>query len=281
MKNIFLYTFVITVAVSSCDKVTQPYISTSTGGVTPAGKVRKVLIEEFTGQKCGNCPIGATTIQTIKAANPGKVISIAVHSNFYSIPGSAPYTYDFRTIPGNDYDVFFSPPGWPTGMINRKDYPSTTHWKSVSNWSSIIDSLLANTPDADIQITNSYNSSTRLLNASVRTEFLKPLSGNYKIMALLIEDSIVSPQKFYSPAVDSLTYVHHHILRDAISSTSWGDMLVTGLVAAGDTAVKTFQYTLPANFKGKVPQEKYCYVVAYVYDASTYEIIQVEEKKIK
>ena len=56
---------------------------------------------------------------------------------------------------------------------------------------------------------------------------------------------------------------------------------MTGLVAAGDTAVKTFQYTLPANFKGKIPQEKYCYVVAYVYDASTYEIIQVEEKKIK
>jgi hypothetical protein len=266
--------------------VETPYIKTTTGPDTTAAKERKVLIEDFTGQKCGNCPTAAVTINTIKGIHGDQVISIAVHANFYAVPGAAPYTYDFRTNEGNDYDAFFQPPSFPNGMINRMDYPGGTHWKSVSTWSTLVDDLLALPPSADIQITNNYNSTSRVLNTSIRSEFLTSLSGSYKLVVLLTEDSIVKPQTDYSQPVgqqDVLNYVHRHALRDGITG-SWGDALVSGTIAAGDTAVKSYSYTLPATFpatNGIAPDENQCYVIAYVYDAATYEILQVEEKKIK
>ena len=286
MKKIFFYGLVLSLGFSSCDKIETPYVKgTTDGGGTPQAKVRKVLIEDFTGAKCGNCPTAAVTINTIKGIHGDNVISIAVHSNFYSVPGAAPYTYDFRTTSGNDYDAFFQPPNFPNGMINRRNYSlSGGHWKGVSSWSSIVDTVLALAPDVDIQISNTYNSTTRLLNTSVKSKFLKPINGTYKLMVVLIEDSIVKPQTDYSkPAGQQnvLNYVHRHVLRDAISSTSWGDILASGLVAAGDSVISPFQYTLPPNFNGLAPVENHCYVIAYIYDAVTYEVIQVEEERIK
>ena len=293
-KNILIWFVMLSAAevsffFSSCDKIKMPYIQGSAGSVdTIATKVRKVLIEDFTGQKCGNCPPAAITINTIKGIHPGKVISIAVHTNFFATPAAAPYTYDFRTNEGNDYDATFDPAsvGWPAGMINRRGYPNNTHWKNLGNWADTVAALLAIPPDADIQITNSYNSSTRVLNTSVRSEFFSSLNGNYKLVVLLTEDSIVKPQTDYSQPAgqqDVLNYVHRHALRDGIT-TSWGDALISGTITAGDTAVKTYNYTLPVTFpatNGIAPNENLCYVVAYIYDAVTYEVIQAEEKKIK
>lgn len=266
----------------SCDKVKNPYLPATTGGgdTTTEVKVRKILIEDFTGHKCGNCPGAATTINTIKGIHGDKIVSIALHTNFYAQPDlpPSPYTYDFRTNAGNEFDLFFQPFGWPAGMINRRHYPAN-HWKNLSNWATIVDTLAAIPPDAHIQITNYYVPSTRQLNTSIRTEWLNPLAGNYKLIVLLTEDSIIKPQKFYDPppGKDSLTYVHRHVLRDCLTSISWGD----ALSFAGDTAVKNYTYFLPADFNGLAPNENHCSVVAYIYDAATYEVIQVEEKKIK
>lgn len=290
MKKNMLFGFVILIAVeasfflSSCDKIEDPYLPATTGGGdTSIIKVRKVLIEDFTGHKCGNCPDAATTIQTIKGTYGDRVISIALHTNFYATPSPAPspYTYDFRTSAGDEYDGIFIPVGYPAGMINRRGFPTTTHWKNLGDWANIVDTLLAIAPDAYLKITNDYNSSTRVLNTSVRCEFLNPLNGTYKLIVLLTEDSIIKPQKFYTPAVDSLTYVHRHVLRDCLTLINFGDNLISGIITAGDTAVKNYTYTLPADFKGLAPNENHCSVVAYVYNAATYEVIQAEEKKIK
>jgi len=288
MKKIFFYGLIVSLGFSSCDKVEMPYVKNNTGGGdTTVAKVRKVLIEDFTGHTCGNCPGAATTINTIKGTHGDKIVSVALHTNFYAEPAAAPYTYDFRTNAGNEYDLFFQPQGWPAGMINRTGYPTTTHWKNLGDWGNIVNTLVAVPPDAYIEITNAYNSSTRQLSTSIRSEFLNPLNGTYKLIVLLTEDSIVKPQKDYSQPIgqqDIMNYVHRHVLRDCLTSISWGDALISGAIAAGDTAVKTYNYTLPATFpatNGIAPNENQCHVVAYIYDAATYEVIQAEEKKIK
>jgi hypothetical protein len=281
-----LYLIAYVLCFSSCDKVKDPYNATGGGDTTTVVKVRKVLLEDYTGHKCGNCPDAAVTAQTIKSTYGERLVIMAVHAGFFANVGAVPFNYNFKTTPGTDYDNFFGngAAGNPNGLINRVDYPASTHIKNYGNWGTIVATLMAKAPDAYIEISNNYNSGTRVLNTTVNTEFLNMLTGTYKLVVLLTEDSIVKPQKFYVPAKDSLTYVHHHVLRDAISSTSWGDVIATGSVAAGDTVVNTFIYTLPATFpttSGIAPNENKCYVVAFVYDATTYEVIQVEEKKIK
>ena len=112
------------------------------------------------------------------------------------------------------------------------------------------------------------------------------MTGTYKLMVVLTEDSIVKPQTDYSKPPgqqDVLNYVHRHVLRGALTSTSWGDSLTTN-VAAGDSITKSINYTLPATFpatNGIAPNENLCYVIAYIYNAATYEVVQVEEQKIK
>lgn len=274
------------IMLSSCEKIKNPYLpATTTGGDTADIKVRKLLMEEFTGHKCGTCPPGAQTINTLIGQHGEKMIAVAIHAGFYATVGTAPYTADFQCNEGDDYYNFFGVSVNPIGMVNRRNYPNS-HLKNVSEWGGVIDTVLAVAPDADLKITNTYNSSTRVLNSSVRCEFLKPLNGTYKIVLLLTEDSIVAPQKDYNATPqDVLNYVHRHMLRDGIT-TSWGDPLVSGTIAAGDTVVKTFNYTLPANFNGIVPDENHCHVVAYIYDADPlspayYEVMQAEEEKIK
>lgn len=283
MNKLKIIVLLAAAGLASCEKIDKPYVATTGGGDTTEVKVRKVLIEDFTGQKCGNCPGAASTIQTIKGIYGEKVLSIAVHANFYSVPAAAPYTYDFRTNEGNDYDAFFAPPNFPNGLINRRGYPSG-HWKAVAKWADTVAALLAIPPDAWLEIDNSYNSTTRVLNTTIKTEFLNAMTGTFKLAVMLIEDSIVKPQYFTGPpGYDKLDYVHRHVLRDGITS-SWGDIIKTGAVAAGDSVISTYQYTLPATFpatNGIAPDVNHCYVIAYIYDATTYEVIQAEEKKIQ
>jgi hypothetical protein len=280
MKTLFLYSLIPFILFSSCDKVKHPYVTTSSSGGGPAAKVRKVLVEEFTGHLCANCPPGAQTILTIQNKYPDRVIAMAIHSGFYAGVSSAPYTADFHCTQGDDYFNFFGVSSNPIGMVNRRDYPNNI-LKNVGQWAGIVDSLMPVAPDADLKITNSYNSSTRVLNGSVICKFLNPLNGTYKIVLLVTEDSIVAAQKDGSQTPpDILNYVHRHMLRDGIT-TSWGDTLKTGLIAAGDSVVKTFNYTLPATFNSIAPNENYCRVVAFVYNAANYEVMQAEEKKFK
>jgi len=266
---------------SSCDKVKDPYGVKSTG-VTPTGKVRKVLLEDYTGHLCTNCPPAAQTAQTIKGIYGSRLVIMAVHAGFYANTSAAPYNYDFTTAIGDIYFNQFGISSNPIGMVNRKDYPGN-HLKNVSDWGSIVDSLMAKAPDADIQITNNYNSSSRVLNTTVSCKFLNLItSGTYNLVVLLTEDSIQNAQKDASQTPpDILNYYHRDVLRDGITTANWGDSLKTGPIAAGDSIVKTYQYTLPATFKGMAPVSSHCHVVAYVYNASTYEIMQVEEKKIQ
>ena len=139
----------------------------------------------------------------------------------------------------------------------------------------LADSLLLLPAAADLEITNQYNSSTRTLYSSIQCTFLTPLNGTYKLVVLLTEDSVIAPQKDPGLVRD---YAHRYMLRDGITG-SWGDTLFTG--EAPLSVTKHYTYTLPSHFKGRAPNENSCRVVAYIYNASNYEIIQVEERKIK
>ncbi|TAL62518.1 MAG: Omp28-related outer membrane protein [Bacteroidetes bacterium] len=279
-----LYLIPCSLFLSACDKVENPYLPETTGGGdTSTVKVRKVLIEEFTGHQCGNCPPAAQTIHTLQI-NPqyeGKIIAVTIHSGSWAQVTPPLYTADFHCNEGDAYFTDFEVAYNPVGMVNRKDHPANDHLKDVGEWGGLVSSILAVAPDADIQIINTYYSGPRQLSTSVRCKFLNALNGTYKIVLLLTEDSIVSPQKDYtlpSPSNDT-NYVHRHLLRGGITS-SYGDTLVSGNISSGDTVVRTFNYTLPVNFNNTAPDPSHCYVVAYIYDAATYEIIQVEEKKI-
>lgn len=269
------------VSLYRCDYVKKPKeISPTTTNGNNNVITRNILLEDYTGHTCGNCPQAAVKLNEIHNLYGKKVIAIAVHAGFFAEPTAAgTYSIDYRTPAGDAWDGFFgnSAAGNPNGMINRKDYTTSTHIKNHNAWASEISNLINQAADAKIILTPNYNTATKQLNLEVKTKFLKTLSNNYKLSVVLSEDSIISPQKDYSQNPSTLyNYTHRHVLRGAING-NFGEVLNASAVAANDSITKVFSnYAINSAFN-----ENKLYVIAFIYDAASYEIIQAEEIKIK
>ncbi len=243
--------------------------------------VRKVLIEMFTGHFDGHGAIATDTFQRIQQRYPDKVIGVTIHAGYFAKVFAAPYTQDFQCNAGDVYFKFLNIISNPIGTINRIDYPDRILKNYTGEWKKYTDSMVNVPAVASLKITSQYTPSTRMLSASVQCNFLGSLAGTYKLVVVLTEDKIIAPQKDYfipSPNV-AYQFVHRNVLRDGISS-AWGDLLNTGWIAKGDSVIRNYLYNLPLDFNGMAPNENNCHVVAYIYDTSTYEVLQAEEIKM-
>ena len=77
---------------------------------------KNVLIEEFTGRKCINCPIGHIEAKAIEEAYPGRVWAINLHGGYYS---SLDYP-NLNTPICDTLGMYFNPNMFPSALINRQ-----------------------------------------------------------------------------------------------------------------------------------------------------------------
>lgn len=301
MKKIILSLFVACIFLSSCDFVGNPYpeVNANLGDTASCPDpvfpivtvhIKKILIEDFTGHTCGNCPKAAKKLHEIDSIYPGKIVGLATHVGSFAAPtpgysGSPTTAFlaDYRTSVGDDYDFTFgaSAFGLPQGMFNRKDFDAVaqTHLKFYPNWQAYAASIVAEPSVVDLQMIADFNTSTRKICCSVKDSFLTTMSDTLKMVVLLTQDSIIDWQDNIGTITS--TYVHRHMLRDAITpSGAWGESLISGSIPAGTTHIKKFAYTVPAAYNSIACDENQCHLIAFIYKVSTYEIIQVEEIKL-
>jgi hypothetical protein len=256
----------------SCDIIEEPYLVKidSNDGPDTVNKVRKILLEDFTGQQCPNCPKAAQEAQNIKAIYGEQLVIVSIHAGNYSEPAATGnFTADYRTPEGNELNSYFALQGYPMGMVNRAEYGGSLLLVKDS-WQSAVDAQADLDIQAWITIDNSYNASTRKLDCSLETEFLADLSGTYNICVYLLESGIVSPQKTLTGTV--LDYTHNHMLRTTLNGT-WGEPVGTdGQAVTGSKVTNNYSYTLPAEWNADN-----CAIVAYIYNTETLEIVQAEE----
>ena len=295
----------------SCDKIDQPYEQTIVTGPNNGVEVKsdsakilvkKVLLEDYTGHKCGNCPKALDTIAAIETMFPEQIIPVSIHSGYYSTYTTAPYKYNWivesPSKPGyNALDEFFqvSDQGNPNGMVNRKDYDIVTfaHVKGTDVWKTAVGAELSTSLKASIYLINKFDPSNNNLQTTAKIKFISALSGSYKLATMLIEDHVscdtstgrIVPQKDYriNPD-DNFNYVHKHVLRDYLYG-AFGDSLMTN-PAANDTITKIYNKNISLKKNSSDTSPYYInaddlYVVVYIYNASTYEILQAEKLKIK
>lgn len=274
---------------ASCDKISEEEYKGGRGTVIiddstdtdtlPA--VRKVLLEDYTGQTCGNCPAANAIAGSIKDAHAGRVIVMEVHAGFFAQPRTSgtKYLTDFRCTAGNELDNFFgvSNVGNPYGMVNRLDFPTTEHVKSKEKWGGLVDSTLAKAPIAKIGMTSTYDEGTRAVTLKTSTKFVAEYPEPTSLVIYLTEDSLLGWQTDYSKpsgSQDVENYVHRHVLRAALNST-FGEALTTAPAEINKKVSNQFNYTLPANFVSK-----HCALIAVLYNSTTREVLQVEEVEI-
>lgn len=269
-----------------CDKVKNPRVA----NITATGKnyvekdnynkvsIKKVLLEDYTGHTCGNCPRAAQKAEELKNIYQDTLIEIAVHAGSFADPTPS-YPADYRTSVGTDWDNFFgvSAAGLPKGMINRIGYPTTTHIYSYTQWSSIIPNLIRTSPKLLLKIKTQYDTLNRVLNVLHQIKFTQNISNDIYLNTIIIEDSIIGKQKDYSVYPDDVeNYVFRYMLRGALNG-SWGTLVKSAPIYVNDSINQNINgYYLNPTFN-----DKRIYVVSYVYDNTTKEILQCEKVKIR
>jgi len=281
----FLILLSLFLAWQSCDKIEAPYVRTSPNGNiidTLVEEVKKtVLIEEFTGHHCPNCPGGALAVENIANEYGSQIVVISVHTNYFGRP-TLSFPADYRTPVGNEIDNFFGmEAGLPSGMVSRSGYPTETHALGPDELHGRVIEILEKDAVMDVRMELNYNAVSRNAELVVTVSLLEEMQRKMYLSVYVTEDSIVSPQKNSNPAIgptpEILDYVHRHVLRGAVTD-AWGDILCDGglLLPAGTGYIKTYNYSLPANWV-----DDQCAFVAFVYDGDSYEVLQAAEVKAK
>ena len=283
----------IVISIFSCDKIdgpTRESISIDTTCTFDADNSvpdKKVLVEDYTGHNCGNCPDGGIILNDSMRNKYGdRMVSITVHAGDYAnvcpglatCPPGAPagsFASDYKTTCGTDWHNFFGVFFYPAGMVDRVDYPND-HLKPKDSWDQEAQARLNLPASVRLRIQNTFTESDRKLRTCIETKFLENLSGDYKLSVVLTEDSIIDWQVWYGHNPELVEdYVHHHTLRTAFN-TSFGVTVASGSAAANAIVVNGYSTILDASWN-----PDHCAVVAFVYNASTYEVLQAEEVKAR
>lgn len=272
---ILISTIIFTV---SCDEINHPYKDGS-GSNTGTG-LKKVILEDYTGHRCGNCPEAHEKAREIVESSNDRVIVIAIHEGAHAVPLGNSATYNFRTKDGKEIDDVFKAAwgaGTPNGMIDRAYYDDK-RIINPSEWEKYVTQRLKETAKMTIEITPEYNTETREITADVSIEYLANSSINDNLCVYMLEDSIVKYQLNDLDVADphKYNYVHMHVFRGAMSGV-WGNQISSGEITSGAKFVKTVKFTIPAD-KDWVP--KNMKLVAFVHDMNTKEIWQAEEVKL-
>jgi len=288
MRNIItLFSFIL--IITSCDVVEGPY-EIETPDITPIDTntyVKKILIEDFTGHTCSNCPAAARELEAIHDVYGDQIIGIAIHATNFAVPwtGSGTFEYDFRTQWGEKWSDFFGISSLPSGMVNRIGYPNNEHNLGKDKWQEAVIAELEKIIDFGMRIESDMTNK----NITIKTKVLNITEGDYKLVVCLTESNIINWQKDGNDDVSD--YEHNHALRtvliDEDLSTSFsyniGDEITT-VINFDLTSLEQSnnEYSSNEGGVGNIGEwdSSNMSVIAYIYDNITKEILQVEENHL-
>ncbi len=273
----------------SCDKVKNPTIVSQTAVGTTFDSInnfaisgyRKTLLEDYTGHKCGNCPTAAILAASLSAQYQSSLVVIAIHAGFFAKTDSQ-FPISYTCAAGQAWDgttgsgFGVSGIGNPNGMVNRKIYPGFT-LVHKDTWATTVGLAQSDPFVVKIDLSSAYDKTAHALNVSTKLTFLQAYPNNVKLQLVLTEDSIIGAQLDYSKNPDHVDdYEFEHMLRTAING-SWGEVAKTAPIAAlTSTTMANNNFSVDTKFN-----DRHLSLVAFVYDETTREVLQVEKIKIR
>jgi len=287
-KILLLSVPLLLVFFSSCDKINTFVGAIKHGNIKDTVldmdtvvPLKRILLEDYTGHYCVNCPTATKLAQTLAGTYIGKLIVLGVHAGYNArlpVPDSGEFAADFRSTAGENWNIDFGINDIdPQGMVNRLTF-NGKRVLSKDAWSNAVSGIISEEPAALMVMVNSYNASERTVTSTIYTQFLTALSGGYTLTVCIVEDSLISAQSNNNSIVGTVPVIHNYVfmdvLREAVNG-SYGEAL-TNSVNTGTTYMGTYNISLKESW---VP--KNCSVLAFVSKSDdTKEIIQVLKKKV-
>ena len=282
MKKIqlLLAGMMVVLAMGSCDKLKEPYFTepivkeSDTIALEAAdtlnfdGKV-VVLLEDYTGVKCVNCPAAAEIASNLQTQYGEHLIVMGVHpkSALQNPAGGFP---DFRTDDGHEWNTYFNVSAYPTGMVNRQATLSSSEWNAA------VGDLIGNDAPVRLIVKSEYDDATRELKLSIHSKFLQDVaSDDVRLTVCMMENNIIGKQ--VTPAGVDTAYVHRHVFRGTADGLTWGRVLSSAeSIAEGANFITNMKFNVSEDYNADE-----FYIVAFVSDNNTKEVLMAAEKKIK
>ena len=258
---------------SACSEI-PPVIPEPTGPTGPGdldNQQRQVLIEEFTGVRCVNCPAGSAFIEDLLALHGNRLVAVSIHAGEFSYPYNDS-RYNFQTPAGDQILNYVGQPfGYPSAVIDRKLFDGeATLQVGKGSWAGYIEQEKARPPKVKVGLEAAWQAAGRKLNVDVTVLAAENVSADdIRLTVLITENGIVDVQ--LTPQGKDPDYVHRHVLR-ATLTPALGESLGTAL-AAGQTLNRSYVFTMPDLWVAEN-----CHVVAFVHlDGASKEVLQAHQ----
>lgn len=233
----------------------QQYVSTEVSN-------RNLLIEEFTGRNCPNCPLGHAISNDITHSNHDHAWSIGIHSGYFT-----PVTYpNFNTdISAVITDAYGDNLSYPSALLNR----STEQPIGRGEWEAAAGQQLQQIAECNVDGHVVINPLTRTASITAEVYYTaNSLESTNYLTIVMVQDSIVGEQAYavLNPEQDlgDDMYCHMHVLRDVVTA-DWGDVISP--TTQGSLVTKTYEYIIPdtiGNPNGVYVDLDNIYFIAYV-----------------
>jgi hypothetical protein len=277
IKTLLIVLPLVVLLFTSCDKINTPYALAKHGNIIDtiidwdtAIQVKRVLLEDYTGHTCQNCPAAGAIAHSQEAFYNGKLIVMAVHAGYYAEPGTGEFAIDLRTTAGEQWNTDFQVVAYPSGMIDRKVFNGHQVVGSAE-WVTDIAGIINQSPDMNMAIKNTYDSTTRKVSSLIYSRFLHAMTGSFTITVCVTEDNIISAQDSSNVVIHQ--YNFRDVLRGAVNGT-YGEVLTT---SADVDLTYLGKFSIPINTAWVA---KNCSILAFVSKSDTKEIIQVVKGKV-
>lgn len=268
----------IIVLLAACDDISQNNKTEFYSNIEDFKTDKTVLLEDFTGVNCSNCPRATSTASDLQHALGEQLIVVSIHAGVFA-------TDSFRTETGDAYQQYFYPENnaYPAAMISCTKQAGDKYVVSdVPKWATLIIERLidlsnptSQTPNVKLNLAVNYNQgdSSFVVKSSVFAQ--QQPTNDLKLQLLLTENKIISNQ---AGDGGGQNYEHNHVLRDAINGT-WGENIFVNINQSTDYFSEKYflsklKSTLAPRNSGKPENMK---IIGFIYDNQTKEVIDVKE----
>ncbi len=286
-KSILIFSLVFTAFLQSCMEV-GPDINflpdivnaNDTTFMAPVEQAvpRKVLLEEFTGVRCVNCPLGHQRAKDIMATHPNKVYTVGLHTGLFSNPYNQTglvSLHDFRLPEATAIENLLGAQSYPSGAVDRKLF-STENFVilNINKWENYVNSQLTLPTPYKIELATSYDTTSRSLQVTATTKLTSTSTDTVNISVMILENNITDIQ--LTPQGIDTFYNHQHVLRAMFTPVGGSSFNVPDL-NAGRVIVRNFTGVLPA-----IINEREVEILVFIHrvGSSSKEILQVEGVKL-
>lgn len=212
---------------------------------------RTVLLEDFTGQNCVNCPAAHRTIEALEEQYGEHFIAVSIHAGHFGIAATNKRYTGLMQEEGQVYNDRYGIEDYPSGVLDgRRPVLNADQWASA-----VYDEISVSTP-VSISLDADYDAESNEISISCNLHSSKAIDG--QLVLWLTESGIVARQEDINEGRIN-DYVHNNVFRACVNGLD-GDAVN---IPAGEDMPKAYSIAVK-----NIDTEKWnvanCSIVAFV-----------------